>query len=298
MKNKKFIVLGANGYIGRHMVGALRKNGLDVLAADVQSGAVIDGTPFKQIDICDKKAVESADFSCDFIIFFSGITGTYSGFDNYEQYFNVNEIGLANVLNSLRKYPKKPRIIFPSSRLVYKGKDGLLKEEDELEAKTIYAINKISCENLLKAYENSFGIPYTVFRICVPYANLFDDNYSFGTIGFFLKKAKSGQPIVLYGDGSLRRTFTHIEDVCAQLLSAGTHPDSVNSTYNVSGEEFSLREVAGMFAKRFNIEVQFSPWHENDLRIESGHTVFNSKKIERLLHKPIQYHLKEWIAKL
>ena len=41
--------------------------------------------------------------------------------------------------------------------------DSPLKENDEKETKTIYAVNKLICENLLYAYNNSFDIPYTIF---------------------------------------------------------------------------------------------------------------------------------------
>lgn len=295
MNVSKCVVLGANGYIGRHIVKMLAEKRCDVLAVDIQGASLVNNVHYLQLDITDKARVEKADLSCDFMIFLSGLTGTYNSFENYEQYIKVNEIGLLNVLNSLRKYLKSPRIVFSSTRLVYKGNENIIAEDDEKEGKTIYAINKLACENILKAYENIFKIPYTIFRTCVPYGNLFDDNYSFGTIGFFLKNAKNGQPIVLYGDGSMRRTFTHIEDVCEQILSAGMHPAALNMIYNIGGESFSLFEIANLFAEKYNIEVKFCPWPENDLLIESGHTVFDSKRIEKLLKKPLKYKLRDWV---
>ncbi|MFH0948828.1 MAG: NAD-dependent epimerase/dehydratase family protein [Elusimicrobiota bacterium] len=296
MNKLRYVVLGANGYIGRHITRILDDQGYNVLAVDMQEHSITENIPYIQLDITNKNLVEKTDLSSDFIIFLSGLTGTSNGFENYEQYVKVNEIGLLNVLNSIRKYSNKPRVLFSSSRLVYKGNENPITEDGEKEGKTIYAINKLACENILKAYENVFKIPYTIFRTCVPYGNLFDDNYSFGTIGFFLKNAKKGQPITLYGDGSMRRTFTHIEDVCEQLLLAGMHPDAVNTVYNVKGESFSLFEVANLFAKKFKTEVNLCPWPENDLLIESGHTVFNSERIEKLLNRPLKHKLKDWIS--
>ncbi|MDO8488610.1 MAG: NAD(P)-dependent oxidoreductase [Candidatus Omnitrophota bacterium] len=296
MDTPKYVVLGANGYIGRHIIKMLTDKGYGILAVDIQKSSIMENIPYMQLDIKGKDWVEKTDLSSDYIIFLSGLTGTYGGFENYEQYVLANEIGLLNVLNSIRKYSKKPRVIFSSSRLVYKGNENPITEDGQKECKTIYAINKLACENILKAYANVFKIPYTIFRTCVPYGNLFNDNYSFGTIGFFLKNAKNKQPIVLYGDGSMRRTFTHIEDVCEQILLAGIHPDAVNTVYNIGGESFSLVEAASLFAKKYNVEVKFCPWPENDLLIESGHTVFNSEKIEKLLNRPLKYKLKDYIC--
>jgi len=295
MKAPKYIVLGANGYIGRHVVKVLADQRADVSAFDIQAASFIKDIPYTQLDITDESLVEKANLSSDFIIFLSGLTGTYNSFENYAQYVRVNEIGLLNVLNSVRKYPQKPRVVFSSTRLVYSGSEDPIKEDGEKDAKTIYAINKLTCENILKAYEMVFKIPYTIFRTCVPYGNLFGDNYSFGTIGFFLENAKNGKPIVLYGDGSSRRTFTYIEDVCEQILLAGAHPAAVNNVYNVGGESFSLFEVADMLAKKYKIKVKLCPWSQNDLLIESGHTVFNSEKIEKLLNRPLKRRLKDWI---
>ena len=196
----------------------------------------------------------------------------------------INELGLLNLLDAIRKSPYRPKIVFPSTRLVYKGVNKALKEEDEKDCKTIYAANKIACESFLKAYHDSFDIPYTVFRICIPYGNLLSNDYSFGTIGFFLKQAKKGNDITLYGDGAIKRTFTHVEDLCYQITEGAFHPQSNGEIYNVGGETLSLREAAEIIAKKYGISVTTVPWPDRDIRIESNHTFFDDSKIQALLH--------------
>ena len=58
-------------------------------------------------------------------------------------------------------------------------------------------------------YNNMYGIPYTVFRICLPYGTLVPEASSYGTAEFFMKKATAGENITLYGDGKQRRTITY-----------------------------------------------------------------------------------------
>ena len=106
------------------------------------------------------------------------------------------------------------------------------KEDDEKETKTIYAVNKIACENLLYAYRQNFDIPYTIFRICVPFGNMFSDDYSFGTIGFFIRQASNDRRITLYGDGSIKRTFTSMHDLCKQIVEVGMERVSDGEIYN------------------------------------------------------------------
>ena len=180
-------------------------------------------------------------------------------------------------------FESSDKVIFPSTRLVYKGYDKPLKEEDEKESKTIYAANKIACEGYLQAYHDSFDIPYTVFRICIPYGNLLSSDYSFGTVGFFIKQASAGKDITLYGGGTIKRTFTHMEDLCYQIAEGAMKKESDGQVYNVGGETLSLRQAAEIVAAKFGTNVVGVPWPEKDLRIESDHTYFDDTKIQALL---------------
>ena len=59
-----------------------------------------------------------------------------------------------------------------------------------------------------------------------------------------IDNAVKGKNISLYGNGSVRRTFTHIEDVCDNLISGAFSDKCVNDVYNIGGEDMSLWEVA------------------------------------------------------
>ena len=220
----------------------------------------------------------------DYVFMFAGLTGTYAGFDTYEKYVAINEMALLNVLDAIRQSSFRPKVIFPSTRLVYKGVDKALKEDDEKESKTIYAANKLACEGYLQAYHDSFDIPYSIFRICIPYGNMLSSDYSFGTVGFFIKQAKAGKDITLYGGGTIKRTFTHIEDLCRQIIEGAFCLESNGGIYNVGGETLSLHDAAEIIAKKYGVNVIAVPWPERDLRIESDHTYFDDAKIQALLH--------------
>ncbi|WP_281511422.1 NAD-dependent epimerase/dehydratase family protein [Alistipes finegoldii] len=273
-------IIGANGYIGRHLEFYLKQKGIVPMCYDMQE-ELRDN--YARVDLTSKKSIKRIDLDVDYIYMFAGLTGTYSGFDRYESYFNVNEIGLLNLLDAIRKSVYRPKIVYPSTRLVYKGMDKPLKEEDEKETRTPYAVNKLACEGILYAYNKSFDIPYTVFRICVPYGNMLSTDYSFGTIGFFIKQARSGNNIPLYGGGNAKRTFTHIEDLCCQVVRGALTKRSNGEVYNIGGQTLSLKAAAEIVADRCGVKVVAVEWPDRDLRIESGHTYFDDKKIRTLL---------------
>lgn len=273
-------IIGVKGYIGKHLEYYLQQRGVTPMGYDVLD---IEEENYLKIDLTNSQSVANINLDVDYIFMFAGLTGTYVGFDNYQKYNAINEIGLLNLLDAIRKSEYRPKIIFPSTRLVYRGIDKALKETDEKETRTIYAVNKLACEGLLQAYNYSFDIPYTIFRICIPYGNMMSADYSFGTIGFFIKQASSGKDITLYGGGHIKRTFTHMEDLCYQIVETSFNPQSNGEVYNVGGETYSLKDAAEIVAAKFNKKVVDVPWPDRDLRIESDHTYFDDTKIRTLL---------------
>ncbi len=294
----KASIFGANGYIGQHLTWYLHNKGWQIECFDIQETLVIDvDVPYFQLNIIDKEKIKQLNYDCDYIFFFAGLTGTINSFDRYEDYVNVNEIGLLNILNCVKSLAKKPHIVFPSTRLVYKGKkDTPLKEDSDKEFKTIYASSKYNGELYLDMYNNLYDIHYTIFRICVPYGNIFSSTFSYGTIGFFLSRANKNLPIVLFCDGKLKRTFTYVIDICEQIINVIQNPASINQCFNVRGETFSLLEIANLIASKYDIEVQKVEWPVEALKLESGDTIFDSTKIENLLNYKYDNSFSKWLT--
>lgn len=290
--DKTCIIIGSEGFLGKHIRHYAQFNGYVVKGCyDI---APSSGSPLYQcVDMTNKDSVDNINVDVDYIFMFAGLTGTYAGFDAYEKYITINEVGLLYLLDCIRNKGSKAKVIFPSTRLVYNGIDKPLKETDEKNPKTIYAINKLACEAILKAYYNTFGIPYTVYRICVPYGNEISGDYSFGTIGFFLNKAKSGSPITLYGGGTQKRTFTHVADICRQILQTATMSQTDGEIYNIGGETYSLYEVADIVNRNYHSVIQSTEWPEKDWLIESGDTYFDDEKIGQLIGNTVLHRLKE-----
>ncbi|MBE0637414.1 MAG: SDR family oxidoreductase [Bacteroidales bacterium] len=292
----KSITIGSNGYLGRHLVHFLQIAGFKNSNYDIQPQAVTGVENYTSFDITDKHSFSQLDPETDFIFLFAGLSGTAEGFSRHEDYIKINEIGLLNLLTWMRESGCRARVIFPSTRLVYRGKkDHLLKEDDPKETRTIYAVNKLAAENLLWMYQNAFGIDYTIFRICVPYGNLFGNKYSYGTIGFFMDKAYKKEDIILFGDGSIRRTFTHVADICDTIFEAILKEGSKNQIFNIGGENLSLLVAATLVADKFEVGINFMPWPEMAIKLESDDTVFDDSKLCSLINHSRKFDLKNWL---
>ncbi|MBC7850507.1 MAG: NAD(P)-dependent oxidoreductase [Chitinophagaceae bacterium] len=292
-------IIGVNGYIGQHLAYYLKQQQWEVTGYDLHSDSTLADLNYYQLDVTSRDEVEGVDITVDFIFYFSGITGTIRAYDDYEQYIDVNEKGLLHVLTAVKNHGSKARIVFPSTRLVYKGQEKTpLTESAVKEFKTIYSLNKWFGENILTQYSDHFNIPFTIFRICIPYASFLGKGYSYGTVGFFLNKAMKGEDISLYGNGEQRRSFTHVEDICQQIHLTLMQAQSLNEVFNIGGENFSLKEVAAAIATAYEVKLNFVPWPAADEKLETGDTIFESTKIEKLLQFTYKHTFKSWLKEL
>jgi len=298
---KKALVLGVNGYLGRHVGLSLKSNGFHVVGCG--KGKPNETGFFDQyvsVDVTDKSQVEKLDVNVDLIFMFAGKTGTMQAFDEVDSFVASNEIGLLNVLNHMRNSKTSTRLVFPSTRLVYQGREGVLLPEDaDKSALTIYAANKLACESYLEMYHNVFGINYTTYRICVPYGNLIGSTYSYGTIGFFLSRAMAGEDITLFGEGRQRRTFSHVQDISEIVVRYSQLNDTKQKTLNIGGaDNFSLYDAANLVANKFRVSVSYKDWPENLEKIESGDTIFSDDLLQQIAPYEYRHSLGSWLDNL
>lgn len=295
---KAVTIIGANSYIARNLIHSIKTDAVDVdlYLYDRESEHKDGWSGYAPVDVLDEESVSQVRYDVDAVILFAGKTGTYAGFDEPDTFVEVNELGLLNVLNTMRKADSKAKLVFPSTRLVYRGNDMALSEDAPKEFKTVYAVNKFACEQYLKMYSEVFGLKYCVFRICVPYGSLLEGVSSYGTAEFFIGKAAAGENISLYGEGEVKRTLTYIGDLCRTILAGALSDKCTNDVYNIGGESYSLRDMAHEVAHRYGVDVEYTPWPDKALKIESGSTVFDSSKLDDILGNLRGMTFKKWIG--
>lgn len=289
-------VIGANSYIARSFLQVNVTSHYGDVCAFGRSQRQTDGfINYRQIDLGSLEDLKEAIDGCDLIYLFAGKTGTLRGFDAPDEFLDANERVLLHLLNAYRAAGSRAKVIFPSTRLVYRGGGRPLPEGAPKEFLTPYAMQKYACEQYLEMYRRLYGIRYCVLRIGVPYGTLVRSAASYGTLDFFLRQARETGQISIYGDGGQRRTVTYIEDLCRMLWLAGMDDGCEGDAYNVGGEDMSIRELAGYVAQSTGAVVVEKPWPAEALRIESGSTVFDADKLNRRLRYQPAMTVERWI---
>lgn len=294
--SKKVTVLGANGYIARNLIYSLDREDVELKLYDRQDAHLDGHAGYAPVDVLSKESMAKVDLDCDVIYMLVGKTGTFDGFDNFDMYVDVNEKALLNLLNTYRAQNSRAKIVFPSTRLVYDNNSDAKENEVADSFKTIYAVNKYSCEKILEMYHRVFGVKYLTLRLCVPYGTMIEGASSYGTAEFMLGKAKAGEDITLYDGGQVKRTLTYMGDLCRVLIRAAFEDKCVNDVYNIGGECYSLKEMASLIADMYGIKTVDIDAPESARLIESGDTVFNSEKLDAILGDDIyQMRFKTWV---
>jgi nucleoside-diphosphate-sugar epimerase len=164
---------------------------------------------------------------------------------------------LENALDTVRD--RKPHFIFFSSSMVYGNFEGEAATEDRrCEPLGIYGALKYGGEKLVIAYNQVFGLPYTIIR---PSA-LYGERCVSRRVGqAFIENALRGKPLTINGDGKDGLDFTYIRDLVGGVILAIAKEASRNEIFNVTyGSARALNQMAELMREHFpGIRIEYNP---------------------------------------
>ncbi len=134
-------------------------------------------------------------------------------------YTEVNVDGTVNLLMLSSKISVK-NFVFASSSSVYGDRNEVPFMEDEPANRPIspYASSKLAGEAFCYAFHHNFKIPVSCLRFFTVYGPL---QRPYGmVIQRFINQAYRGIPLTIYGDGSMARDYTYVEDTVSGIISA------------------------------------------------------------------------------
>jgi UDP-glucose 4-epimerase len=112
---------------------------------------------------------------------------------------------------------------------------------------TVYGASKLAGECYTRAFHRTYGYPTVVVRPFNSYGpRCHHEGDSGEVIPRFLLRALAGRPMIIFGDGTQTRDFTHVSDTARGILAAGTADGAVGETINLgSGREVTISDLAG-----------------------------------------------------
>ncbi|MBP6313604.1 MAG: NAD-dependent epimerase/dehydratase family protein [Flavobacteriales bacterium] len=153
--------------------------------------------------------------------------------------------GIRNILD-LSKNTGVERVFYSSSSEVY-GEPVEIPQNERttpLNSKLPYAIVKNIGEAFLRSYHREYGLDYTIFRFFNTYGPHQSPDF---VVAKFLRAARAGEDITIYGDGDQTRTFCFIDDNTEACLNAYRNKEVMNDVINIgSDQEFTIKALAEM----------------------------------------------------
>lgn len=244
----KYLITGAAGFIGFHLVKALLQRGESVVGLDSINDYYDINLKFARLheagiqkdDIAWNKTSKSKQFrdyrfvrmnlvdkeqllnlfeieSFDYVINLAAQAGVRYSISNPDVYIQSNIIGFFNLLEACRQFPVK-HFFYASSSSVYGISETVPFSENNITDRpvSLYAATKKSNELMAYSYCHLFGVNSTGLRFFTVYGPWGRPDMAMFK---FTKSIVEGQLIDVYNNGNLSRDFTYIDDIVDGILS-------------------------------------------------------------------------------
>ncbi|MFJ3391455.1 NAD-dependent epimerase/dehydratase family protein [Leifsonia aquatica] len=218
----KAAVIGANGFLGSHLVDALALEGFDITAFDrfssrpsfdAASPRVLAGDFLSRSDLDDAVAGQR------FVFHFLSTTTPATAAGDPTLDIRTNVAQTVELLESCASAGVE-RIFYASTGGAIYGDQGRTEyaESDRALPVSPYGIGKLTIEHYLEYFRLTHGLDYTILRISNPYGTRQHPNRKQGLIPIALRRIANGEPVVQFGDGGMVRDYIYVEDLVRMIM--------------------------------------------------------------------------------
>ena len=247
----QILVTGGAGFIGTNLIKRLSSDGHDIISIDNYSTGKkqnhIKGVKYYLesdiTDILEDPPWQLMTFKPDIVFHMAAIARIQPSFEIPEEYINTNFKGTYEVVKYCTKH--NTPLIYAGSSSHHSGKFS-----------NPYTFSKDMGEEIIELYRRHFGLKSSTARFYNVYGSyqLTEGGYT-TLIGRWLHNIENDIPCEIYGDGTKRRDFTHVDDIVEALVKIMNRKKYGYIFELGRGENHSVLDVARMF----DIDPIFKP---------------------------------------
>jgi nucleoside-diphosphate-sugar epimerase len=244
LRGAKVLVIGANSFIGAHLVPEIVMEGGIVYSTDRKTLSTNSAGKHYQLDITDLEAVKDLikDIQPDYIFNFSGFVQGGRTLENLWPTFKVNLEGTINLLTALQQYPCK--------RLILLGSMEELQEEHPVSP---YAASKIAASSYARMFYTLFSTPVVIAQLFMVYGPNQKDERKLVpyTIQSILNKE-----IPHFSSGVRQTDWVYVGDIVSGLIQIATYPGIEGASIQFgTGRLSSVKEVITNIFELMKVEA-------------------------------------------
>ena len=245
---KKILIMGACGFVGKYLIDELKDDNYDIIACDINNKNIkYNNVKFHEINILNKEDINNIikEYNPDYVVNLAAISSVALSWSMPRKTFEVNVIGTLNILEAIKEYNNKCKILLIGSSEEYEAKQSPLKETDKINSNNPYGISKIAQENLAKLYKEKYGLNIVCTR---SFNHIGVGQLDQFVIPSFCKQVaqidKTNKPGNIYvGNLSAYRDISDVKDI-VKVYRALLENETDELVYNVgSGNSYKIEEL-------------------------------------------------------
>ncbi|MCE9541050.1 NAD-dependent epimerase/dehydratase family protein [Candidatus Kaiserbacteria bacterium] len=294
---KKAVVTGGAGFIGSNISHALVERGWETHIVDIDPTFRKDSLPkdasLHVLDVRNTEDMQTVFEGADVVFHTAAVPRVPYSVEHPVETTDQNITGTVSVLTAAAR-SKVRRVVYSSSGSSY-GDQVTMPLVETMPANPVhpYGLQKYVGELFAAMWPSIYGIETVSLRYFNVYGPGLDPNGAYAlAVGKFLTNRKNGEPITIFGDGTITRDFTHVRDIVnANLLAAESPNVGKGEVINVgAGRSTTIQALAEMFGPG---EIVYGP-----PRIESHDSLADNRKARELLGWEPKENLEDGIAEL
>jgi nucleoside-diphosphate-sugar epimerase len=278
----RYLITGVAGFIGFRTAEILLEKGHQLVGVDNLCDAYDqrvkeyrlrrlqgrDGFRFEHLDIADRSAVEAATLGgerFDAVLNLAARAGVRASVEDPWAYIETNVTGTLNLLELCRRRGI-PKFVLGSTSSIYGAESPIPYSEDHNTGRPVspYAASKKGAEALCHSFHFLHGLDVSVLRYFTVYGPAGRPDMS---VFRFTQRIREGRPIHVYGDGSMSRDFTYVDDIARGTVAA-LAPLGYE-IINLGGDRpCQVMELVQLIEKRIGrgAEIEFEEAHPADVQ--------------------------------
>ena len=287
----KYLVTGCAGFIGSHLVERLTGEGHAVTGIDCFLPLLYSRAEkernlneirqksnfrFHEFDL-RQEIPEKLLIGIDLIINLAALPGLAPSWTNMKDYFDCNSLVVGNICEASQKFGGIP-VLQASTSSVY-GINATSSEDGALRPISPYGVSKLSAEQLLIAFYENFGVPFTILRYFSVYGPRQRPDMAYRKI---INAILEGQPIDIHGDGLQTRSNTYVEDIVEATVTS-SKKSFQGDIFNIGGSQsIQLLEAIRLIESIIGntVKKQFHPSRAGD----QAQTAANYRKAQKAIN--------------
>ncbi len=234
-RNKKCLVTGGTGLIGREIVKILCNAESNVKVVSLDNLIVDNRAEHLKSDLTDFNTCKDVTNGMDYVFHIAGIKGSIEITKSKPANFLVPLLMFNTNILEASRWNGIEKLVYTSSIGAYSSAEIFIETENrEGPPMDMYpGWAKRMAELQIKAYKEQYGLDWSIVRPCNVYGpgDNFDPNNAMVIPSLMMRIQKGEDPLLVWGDGSAVRDFAFSRDVAEGIILAlqhGTRNDFVN----------------------------------------------------------------------